>query len=213
MKKITTLLVTGLVSLTFAGCGGGEEEQGASPKNEGAPQEGQVSVGEVVVGGFAVEGPDGGVTLVPEVTTEREDVENYLQSVRPVIQDTARDFSQVIDPSANLQNQTLTLSVEVESIQQADTAVEEGLEALRQVQPPESLEPIHELLVAAYEQALPAYDNILESFGSGDVNNLTEAAREGLPEIGQFTTETRAILQELERAETVNPDEQAESRG
>ncbi len=210
MKKAATLIAMILLALVPTSCGGGEE-QGSEPENEGASA--QLASNEVVVGGFDIESPTGGGISVPEAIVKREDVENYAQSVRPIIEDTTPDLSQVINPSVELQNQTLTLSIEVESIEQARASVEDGLEALRQIEAPEGLEPVHELLVAAYIQALAAYDNIVEAFGSGDADELAEAARENLPEIGQFIAETRAILQELERAETVNPDDRVESQG
>ena len=202
MKKITTLLAAGLLGLTLAGCGGEEAEQA---------DEAQTT--DEAIGGVVVINPDGAEFYIPPAFAEPEAIENYLQSVRPVIADTARDFSRFVDPSAGLQDRTLTLSIEVESIEQADQALEQGLEALQAVEPPEGLELIHQELVAAYERALPAFDNILEAFASEDVNQLAEAMREGLPEIERFNAETRAILQELERVETANPDDQAESQG
>ncbi len=190
-------VMTILFALALAGCGGGEEE---AQEEEGATSNGEE---EVVVGGFAVIGPDEEVTDVPAVITERSDVQTYLEDVRPVLEDTSRDLDRQINPSAELQNQTLTLSIEVESIEQADEAVDEGLEDLLQVEPPESLEPIHELLVESYEDVVPAYNNLLAAFNSGDVNELNETAQSSVPEIVQFTATTRSILQELDRAEGI----------
>ena len=193
-----------LFALALAGCGGGEEEA--------AQEEEEATNNEVVVGGFAVLGPTGEVIDVPAVTTEPSDAETYLDTVRPVLEDTNRDLSRQLNPSAELQDRTLTLSIEVESIEQADEAVEEGLEVLRYVEPPDSLEPIHELLVASYEEAVLAYDNLLEAFGSGDLNELAAAAQTSLPEIQQFNATGRAILQELDRAEGPGPDQDAPSQ-
>ncbi len=164
-------------------------------------QDEEVANNGVDVGGFAVVGPNGEVIAIPAITAERSDVETYLDTVRPVLEDTSRDLARQINPSADLENQTLTLSIEVESIEQADEAVEQGLEALLLVNPPDNLEIIHENLVAAYEEdAVPAYDALLEAFDSGDVNELAEAARSSLPEIAQFDATADAILQELDRA-------------
>ncbi|MDQ4000051.1 MAG: hypothetical protein M3283_03380 [Actinomycetota bacterium] len=216
MKKITMLIAAGAFILVLANCTGGGEEQGSESEDGAASAEEQTSAevanNEVVVGGFAIEGPNGEIS-VPETTLEREAVEDYVQSVRPVTEDTARDLSQFIDPSVELQDGTLTLSVEQESIEEARVAAEDGLESLRQVEPPEGLEPVHETLIATYVQALAAYDNVIQAFDSGDVDALADAVQENLPEIEQLNAEARAILQELERAETVNPDAQAESQG
>ena len=187
-------MMTILFALALAGCGGGEEEEGATSNGEE----------EVVVGGFAVVGPDEEVTDVPAVSTDRSDVLTYLETVRPVLEDTSSDLARQINPSsAELQNQTLTLSIELESIEQADEAVDEGLEDLLQVEPPESLEPIHELLVESYEEVVPAYNNLLAAFNSGDVNELNETVQSSVPEIVQFNATTRSILQELDRAEGI----------
>ena len=167
---------------------------------------------EALIGGFSIEGPNGREISIPETTVEREDVEDFVRSVRPIIEDSARGLSEFIDPSVELQNQALTLSIEVESLEEARARVEDGLEAIRAVGPPEGLEPVHEFFIASYVQALAAHDDVIRAFESGDVDALA-AGQENLPEIEQFTAETRAILQELERLEAVNPDGQVESRG
>jgi len=189
--------------LALAGCGAEEQdselENGPSPEEQASAQE--VESNEVDVGGFVIEGPTEEISI-PEATVEREDLEDYVQSVQPIIEDSARNISRFIDPRVELQDQRLTLSVEAESIKEARAAAEDGLEALRQVEPPEGLEPVHELLIAAYVQAIAAYDNVIQAFESGDVDTLVDAVGENLPEIEQFTAATRAILQELDRVES-----------
>lgn len=73
---------------------------------------------------------------------------------------------------------------------------------MRDIQPPEDLEPVHEQLVEAYERTLPAYNNIIESFRGDDASELTGAVQESLPEIERATAQARSILQELQRAES-----------
>ncbi len=206
MKRVGAVTMALLLASLLVGCAGEEDE--------GATQQEEVESKEVEVGGFTVLGPTGEEISLPEVTAKPEDVENYLQRVRPIIRYSARDLSRFVDPNVTLQDQTLTISLEVESIQQADEAVEDGLGALRQVNPPEEgLGLLHEQLVAAYERALPAYDDMLEAFASEDVNRLVEEAREGLPEIELFNVTTRALLQELERVagEEAGQDEPVEN--
>ena len=207
--RIVTLLVAGFLALAIVGCGDGsglDDEEGLGSNNDAGPEvasEEPPPAGdseEVVVGGFAIEGPDGREISVPEATVERRAVEEYVGEVRPIIEGTARDLSGVINPTAELEDRTLTLSIEVESIEQAQAAAREGLEELRQIAPPEDLAPVHEWLVGAYEEALPAYEDIVAAFEGEDVATLTAAVQENLPEIEQLVAQARTILQELERA-------------
>jgi hypothetical protein len=209
MKRAGILVATILLALALAGCGASSEEQGSEEQTPAQEAEDN----EVTIGGFSIEGPSGREISVPETTAEREDVEEYVYSVRPIIEESAVDLSRFVDPSADLQNETLTVSFGVEALEEARATVEAGLEDLQQLDPPESLEPVHELLVAAYVQGLSAYDNVIDAFESGDLDVLRDAVQENLPEIEQLTVEARSILQELERAQTVNSDDQAESRG
>lgn len=213
MKKTLMTLAITLLALALAACGQEEQTSGsrAEGENGGAGGAGGTQPGEqppateglIVVGGFTVEGPNGAEIVVPETTVSREAVEDYAVQVRPIIEDTARDLSNVIDPEARLEDQTLILSVEVESIEQAREAAEEGLDRLREVEPgEEELEPVHEQLVTAYEEALPAYENVIEAFDSGDVDVLANAVQESLPEVEQYVAEARTIVQELQRAQS-----------
>ncbi len=214
-RKVWAPIVAGLLALALAGCGDGSglDDEGGIGRDEGvgSGERGAGEAEEVVVGGFTIEGPDGREISVPEATVERRAVEEYVDEVRPIIEDTARDLSGVIRPEAKLEDRTLTLSIEVESIQQAQAAAREGLEELRQIDPPEDLAPVHEQLVSAYEAALPAYDDIIAAFEGDDVGTLTAAVRENLPEIEHLVAQARTILQELERAES--QDVSVESRG
>lgn len=195
MKKITTLLTAGLLILALAGCGAANEEQGSEPEGDASAES-----NEVAIGGFSIEGPAGREISVPETTVERDDLESYVPSVQPIIENTALDLSRFVEPSVELQDQMLTVSVGVESLEEARATVQSGLEDLQEIEPPESLEPVHQLLIASYVQALAAYDNIIQAFESGDVDALADAVQDNLPEIEQFNAETRAITQELERA-------------
>lgn len=201
-KRLVVLLTAGILGVvTLVGCAQGEQAQENRANSNGQSEE-NTSGEEVVVGGFQVEGPEGQEIEVPEARVDREAAEEYLGEVRPVIEGTAQDISGVVEPQARLEDQTLTLSVEVQSVEEAQQAAENGLEQLRDIRPPEDMEPIHEQLVEAYERALPAYNNIIESFRGDDVSDLTEAVQESLPEIERATAQARSILQELQRAES-----------
>lgn len=201
-KRLVVLLTAGILGVvTLVGCAQGEQAQENRANSNGQSEE-NTSGEEVVVGGFQVKGPEGQEIEVPEARVDREAAEEYLGEVRPVIEGTAQDISGVVEPQARLEDQTLTLSVEVQSVEEAQQAAENGLEQLRDIRPPEDMEPIHEQLVEAYERALPAYNNIIESFRGDDVSDLTEAVQESLPEIERATAQARSILQELQRAES-----------
>ena len=161
--------------------------------------------GVVSVGGFSVERPDGGETTVPEVTVEREEVQRYEGQVRPVIEGTVRDVSDLVQTDVRLENGDLSLDVEMTSLEEARASVRDGLERLQEIDPPEGLEPVHQRLVEAYEQALPAYDEIIGAAESGDPQRMSEAVSENLPRIESFNEETRAILQDLEQATGSQP--------
>ena len=202
------LIVVGSFVLALAGCGQTEQ---ARENLEKAGGEWKSTAGkEVALGGYDVDGPTGEIE-VPETRAEREAVEEYLNDVRPVVENTVQDLTRIVQFGARREGQTLTLSVEMRPIERAREATREGLERLREIYPPEGLEPVHERLLNAYERALSGYDNIVGAFNSQDVNALAETARQSLPEIGQANAEARSILQELQRAES--QDVRVESRG
>jgi hypothetical protein len=197
MRKLVMLLSAGFFSLVLVGCGPSEEAKENLEKAKDQPKEAEK---EIVIGGFEVEGLEGREIEVPEATVDRESVEEYLDEVRPIVENTTQDLSRVVSPNARLGNRVLILTIEVESIEQARQEAREGRRQLRQIEPPEDLEPVHERLVDTYEDALPAYENIIEAFNGEDVGTLTETVQESLPEIEQAIVEARSILQELQRA-------------
>jgi hypothetical protein len=231
MRKVTPWVATASLVFALAGCGGeaaqrGEEpppteeettlipeglndEETAGELTEQKPVRANDETTGVEVGGFTVGGFDAPDVEVPRVTATREGVLRYLNRVEPVIGESARDVSEVVRPEARVQDGRVELRVDVASVKEARQAAQQNLERLRQVQPPEELEPIQNQLVDSYEKALPAYDNIIEAFDSGDPERLQEAVRENLPLIEQFNAVERGILQDLQEA----TPERVESRG
>jgi len=152
------------------------------------------------VGGFSVEGPGGAETTVPQVSVEREAARAYLRKVRPIVDGTARDVSDLVEPEVRVENGRLEVDLGLDSLREAREDVRRGLKRLREVRPPEGLEPIHERLVSAYEEVLPAYDNLIEAAESGNPNRIREAIEQGLPRIERFNDLTKGIVQDLEQA-------------
>jgi hypothetical protein len=238
MRKVTLWIATTSLVFVLAGCGGETAQRGEEPPpaeettltseelddeetaGELTEQEpvrandettgvedaagDDVEVGGFTVGGFAA--PD---VEVPRATATQEDVLTYFNQVEPVIGESARDVSEVVRPQARVRDGRVELGVDVAPVEEASQAAQQNLERLRQVQPPEELEPIHNQLVDSYEKALPAYDNIIEAFDSGDPRKLQEAVQENLPLIEQFNAVERGILQDLQEA----TPERVEGRG
>ncbi len=142
MLRKAILIATLAVLLAAVGCGADQEQaqqegDGAAPEQttseetqtaaedaqaaeETTVMEGTTTTLEVVsVGGFSVERPDGGETTVPEVTTEREDVLMYQAQVRPIIEDTVRDVSDLVQVDVSLEDGNLSFDVEIASLQEA----------------------------------------------------------------------------------------------
>ena len=239
MRKVTLWIATTSLAFALAGCGGetAQREEEPPPAEEETtltPQEinNEETAGElteqepvmandeitgaedaagddVEVGGFTVGGFDAPDVEIPRATATQEDVLQYFNRVEPVIGESARDVSEVVRPEARVQDGRVELGVDVAPVKEARQAAQQNLERLRQVQPPEELEPIQNQLVDSYEKALPAYDNIIEAFDSGDPERLQEAVRENLPLIEQFNAVERGILQDLQEA----TPERVENRG
>lgn len=138
------------------------------------------------------------------------DAQEYLEGVEPIIGESVRGVSEVVRPEAREgEDGELELGVEVAPVEEAREAARRGVGRLRGVEAPEDLRPVHDQLLDSYEKALPAYDNIIEAFDSGNPARLGEAVRENLPVIEQLGDVERGILQDLQEA---TPD-RTESRG
>lgn len=228
MRGLRTLLAGGLLALALSGCGQGEPAQEGQQEpskmrtHEGRPTtteqtrsattaettaaqeeqttQGVTGGGQVVVGGFSVEGPAGSETTVPQVSVEREAAREYLNQVRPIVEDTTRDVSDLVEPEVRVENGQLKVDLGLGLLREAREDGRRGLERLREVRPPEGLEPIHEQLISAYEELLPAYDNIIEAAESGNPDRVRDAVRKNLPRIERFNDLTAGIVQDLEQA-------------
>lgn len=210
MTRVSALFAAGFLTLMLAGCGEQTREG-----QQGSPEQGrhggrsvstehstQVATGgdRVRVGGFSVEGPGGAETTVPQVSVERQAAREYLRQVQPIVEDTTGDVSGLVQPEVRLEDGELVLDVGLDSLREAREDIRGGLERLRQVRPPEGLDPIHERLVSAHEEVLPAYDNVIEAAESGDPDRVSSAVRESLPRIERFNDEVSAIVQDLQQA-------------
>jgi hypothetical protein len=155
---------------------------------------------EAAVGGFVVESPNAPDTTIPEVSVSQADAREYLDQVQPIIEDSVRDVSGLAQPDVSIENGNLSLDLPVSSLEEARDNIQSGLDELRQIEPPQSLEPINQQLIESFERVLPAYTDIIEAANSGDAGRISDAVQENLPRIERFNSEARAILQDLEQA-------------
>lgn len=178
------------------------EQTATAPEEETTAEEtgGTVGAGEVTVGGFVVESPGVPAREVPEVTASPEEVEEYLGQVRPVVDDTVRDISGLVNPEVQVGEDGVSLDLNLTSLEEAQQSVDEGADRLREIDAPEGLQPINDRLVESYEEALPAYQQIAQAAQNGDPEQFASATQEALPQVQAFNTEVNAILEDLEQA-------------
>ena len=216
-RKFWAVLAVFVLAFALAGCSDGsglDDEQGigsedalvASGSNEdrsdeGHLEEGRRDDGETRVGGFSVRGPDDEEITIPEAEVDSEDVEEYIGFVRPTLDESTRDFSSLVDPEAGLQGATTSLSLSAEAVEEALEANEEAYEEMQDLDIPGDLGSIHDGLEDSRERSVSAYNNINQAFVNDESSDeVADAIEESLPEIEHSNAETRAILQELERA-------------
>lgn len=219
MYRRATLISTAaivLATITIAGCGGDQQQsrqQGTTAGNTSGPTTTEqtrlvedttvmesavaedTSTESVSVGGFNLKSPSGGDTTIPEVTAQREDVERYKEQIQPIIEDTVSNVSDLVQSDVGLEMDHLTFDVTIASLEEARKKVRDGLERLRDINPPEDLQPIHQSLITAYERVLPAYDEIISAAESEEPQFMSEAVSKNLPRIESFSEETHVILE------------------
>ncbi|CAA9489269.1 MAG: hypothetical protein AVDCRST_MAG25-3268 [uncultured Rubrobacteraceae bacterium] len=175
--------------------GGGRD--GESRLEEGGPDDS----GEVRIGGFTVQGPDDEEISIPEAELDAEDVEEYAGLVGPTLDESTQDFSSLVDTEAGLQGETTNLSLSAESVEEALETNQGALEELQNLDMAGGVGDIHDGLVDSRQRAVSAYNDINQAFVNDESSDeVAEAVEENLPEIEYANAETRAILQELERA-------------
>lgn len=156
---------------------------------------------EVTVGGFDIEGPGDEEISIPEAEADPAEVERYVESVRPALDEGTRDFASLVDSEAGLEGETVNLGLSAESVEDALEANEEAFTELQNLETPSGLGEVQDALVDSRERAISAYDNINQTFvNDADAGAVADAVEESLPEIEYANAEARAILQELERA-------------
>lgn len=227
-KNLKTLALATTAALFLASCGATEQEgsstdssaqsgdsgssSGSSTGTESSGMEGSEMSGmeettgsEVTVGGFTVEAPGGGEVTVPEVAVRPEEAQAYLDEVRPVAEDSVRDISDLVEPEVSLENGNISLGLNVNSLDEARRSIEDGADQLREIQPPDGLEDVNERLIQVYEDAIPAYQDVVDAAESGDPQEITDVVQQSLSDIESFDTQVEAIVQDVQQAAEGQP--------
>ncbi|MDP8952614.1 MAG: hypothetical protein M3N18_10330 [Actinomycetota bacterium] len=211
-KKLWAVLAVLALSLALAGCsdGAGLDDEGgigadddvaSSSRESRFEEDGSGGYRETKIGGFSVEGPGDEEISIPEAEADPGKVAAYTESVQSILEDDPRGFSSLVDPEAGLQGETVNLGLQAESVEEALEANEGAYEELQQLDTPSGLGEVQDGLVDSRERAISAYDNINQAFvKDASAGEVADAVEESLPEIEYSEAETRALLQELERA-------------
>ncbi|MGI8649144.1 MAG: hypothetical protein ACR2KW_02015 [Rubrobacter sp.] len=229
LKNLKTLALATTAALFLASCGATEQESsstdssaqsgdsgsssGTSTATESSGMEDSEMIGmeetttgsEVTVGGFTVDAPGGGEVTVPEVAVRPEEAQAYLDEVRPVAEDSVRDISDLVEPEVSLENGNISLGLNVNSLDEARQSIEDGADQLREIQPPDGLEDVNERLIQVYEDAIPAYQDVVDAAESGDPQEITDVVQQSLSDIERFDSQVDAIVQDVQQAAEGQP--------
>ncbi len=217
---VAAMLVVAL-AMFVAGCGGETSESQPATTDSGSAAGGDTSTGsasgrqggqteagsagggsgeQVSVGGYTVGGGGLPETSIPEVMVDQAEAQRYLNQVRPIVQNTARDVTDTLDAEPRLENGNLTLNLDLDAVEDARNSARQGLQELQDVQTPEGLGPINQQLTSAYEDVIPAYNDILEAARGGDAEQTISAIQDNLPRVEVFGEEVNSITQDLDQA-------------
>ncbi|QIN77608.1 hypothetical protein GBA65_02775 [Rubrobacter marinus] len=219
VKKFRAVLGVLVLALALAGCsdGTGLDDEGgigvdadaaSSDRGESRFEEdgrreydGPRGSMETEIGGYSVQGPEDEEISIPEGEADPGEVAEYAESVRATLEDGTRDLPSLVDPEAGLEGQTVNLGLDAEAVEEALEANEAAFEDLQQLDTPRGLGDVQDGLVDSRETAISAYNNINQAFvNDASADEVADAVEESLPELSYANAETRAILQELERA-------------
>jgi hypothetical protein len=147
-----------------------------------------------------IPGLGGGNEPVPEINAEPAAVREYREQVQPILEDTARDVAKVANVDVQVDGGNVSVSLDPNVAQQAEKEARQGLEELRNVDPPAGLEDTHQRLIRSYEEGVPALSNFIAAVQSGDAGQITRSVQEDLPKIRRLLSDVQAIQQQLRQA-------------
>ncbi len=145
-------------------------------------------------------GGGGGGDRPPQITADREAVQQYWDQVRPILENTARDVARVANVDIQLDGGNVSVGIDPNAVEAARQETQQGFDELKAIKPPPGLEETHQRLVTAYEEAVPALNNFVAAVQSGDAIQIAQSVRNDLPKIQRLLSEIEAVRQQLQQA-------------
>ncbi|CAN5117761.1 hypothetical protein BH18ACT10_BH18ACT10_08540 [soil metagenome] len=136
----------------------------------------------------------------PEIKADKAAVRQYWNQVRPILDDTARDVAKVADVNMKIKDGNVSVGINPNAVQQAQRETRQGLNQLKQIQPPKGLEQTHRRLIKAYSEAIPALNNFIAAVQSGNAGQIASSFRNDLPKIQNLLNEIQNVRQQLQQA-------------
>lgn len=136
----------------------------------------------------------------PEIKADKAAVQQYWKQVRPILDDTARDVARVADVNVEIKDGNVSVGINPNAVQQAQRETQQGLNDLKQIQPPKGLEQTHRRLVKAYSEAIPALNNFISAIQSGNAAQIADSVRNDVPKIRNLLNEIQNVRQQLQQA-------------
>ena len=135
----------------------------------------------------------------PKIKADRAAVQKYWNQVQPILNDTARDVAKVADVDVKVKDGNVSVSVNQNAVQEARQEVRQGLNQLKQINPPKGLGQTHRRLIKAYQQAMPALNNFISAVQSGNPVRIASSVRNDLPKIQNLLSEIQNVRQQLQQ--------------
>lgn len=136
----------------------------------------------------------------PEIKADKAAVRQYWNQVRPILNDTARGVAKVADVNVKIKDGNVSVNVNPNAVQQAQRETRQGLNQLKQINPPKGLGQTHRRLIKAYQQAMPALNNFIAAVQSGNPRQIASSVRNDLPKIRNLLNEIQNVRQQLQQA-------------
>jgi hypothetical protein len=145
-------------------------------------------------------GGGGGGDQPPQITADREAVQQYWDQVRPILENTARDVARVANVDVQLDGGNVSVGIDPNAVEAARQETQQGLDELKAIQPPAGVggDPREARDRLRGGGARPG--NFIAAVQSGDAIQIAQSVRNDLPKIQRLLSEIEAVRQQLQQA-------------